>query len=210
MTNFWAPTPNINAYTNLLKAAYPAIKSADQNATVITGGLASADNAPNQIEQLTFLRGIYQAGGKNFFDAVGHHPYSIPAPASSVQPWSGWSKMGDTEVSMRSIMTENGDGAKLIWATEYGAATNGPGAIATRYGYNPLSDPDHADEDWQATFAHEAVAYVKQHPWLGPMMWYSYKDLGTDAGNTENFFGMLRADGSHKPVYDIFRHDLAR
>lgn len=32
---FWAPAPDPVAYTNLLKAAYPAIKAADPNATVV-------------------------------------------------------------------------------------------------------------------------------------------------------------------------------
>ena len=34
--------------------------------------------------------------------------------------------MYGTYPSLRSTMTDNGDGGKKIWATEFGAPTNGP------------------------------------------------------------------------------------
>ena len=49
----------------LLKSAYPAVKAADPSATVVLGGLAGND--------FQLLEGVYQAGGKGSFDAVGVH-----------------------------------------------------------------------------------------------------------------------------------------
>lgn len=208
-SSFWKPTPDASAYAALLKATYPAIKSADVDATVITGGLSSTSSAHGQIEQVDFLKDIYQAGGKDSFDAVGYHPYSAPVLPSTVKSWSGWSRMNETgSKTMRAIMQANGDGAKQVWATEYGAATKGLGSEATRYGYNPLSKPDHTDEQWQSAMASAAIQYTRKNSWMGPLFWYSYQDLGTDSRDNKNFFGLLRADGTHKPAYNTFFTEL--
>ncbi len=62
---FWTGAPNPAAYTQLLKATYPAVKSADPAATVLLGGLTGND--------YEFLEGVYAAGGKGYFDAVAVH-----------------------------------------------------------------------------------------------------------------------------------------
>ena len=41
-------------------------------------------------------------------------------------------------------------------------------------------------------------------PWLGPILWYSYQDAGTTPDTHENFFGLVRFDGSKKPAYSVF------
>jgi len=64
-SGWWAGGPNPAAYTQLLKATYPAVKAADPSATVVLGGLTGND--------FEFLEGVYAAGGKGSFDAVGVH-----------------------------------------------------------------------------------------------------------------------------------------
>jgi hypothetical protein len=101
-------------------------------------------------------------------------------------------------------MIANGDSAKQIWITEFGAPTNGPGALATPTNYNFGANPDHVDETLQASMVTEAVTQYKATPWLGSFFWYSYKDQGTDPNTNENFFGLLLYDGSKKPAYYAF------
>ena len=64
-SGWWAGGPNPAAYTQLLEATYPAVKAADPSATVVLGGLTGND--------FEFLEGVYAAGGKGSFDAVGVH-----------------------------------------------------------------------------------------------------------------------------------------
>ena len=45
LRGFWATGPDPAAYAELPKATYPAVKQADPNATVVTGGLAPAGRA---------------------------------------------------------------------------------------------------------------------------------------------------------------------
>ena len=63
----------------LLQAAYPAIHRADVSATVVSGGLAPhgdlGANPNDPRHPVNFLKAMYAAGAKGFFDALGTHPY---------------------------------------------------------------------------------------------------------------------------------------
>ena len=190
---FWHPKPDVAAYTTLLKAAYTAITTADPTAIVVTGGTSPASTNGTDYSPVDFLKGIYANGGKNYFDAVGHHPYNFPdGGALKVAPWSAWYQMFGTPESLRSVMTANGDAAKKIWMTEYGAPTGG--------------DPNkQVTEQVQAQFVTDAYNLVKTYPWAGPLFWYSYRDNGTSQNTIENFFGLVRNDFSPKPAFDAYR-----
>jgi hypothetical protein len=187
ITNFWE-TPDAAAYTRVLRAAYPAIKSADPTATVITGGTAPAATNGTNIAPVDFLERIYANGGKGYFDAVGHHPYCWPALPGDAKDWSAWYQMYGTATSLRSVMVDNGDGAKQIWGTEFGAPTSGPSG-------------SYISEDAQATTLQRAWSLWSSYSWAGPLMWYAGRDLGTSTTTRENFFGLLRYDYSPKPAY---------
>src|SRR5215207_5001500 len=75
-TRFWATGPNPSEYASLLKAAYPAVKSADPNALVVFGGVSQND--------YTFIEGAYAAGAKGYFDVMAVHPYPGPNPPEPV------------------------------------------------------------------------------------------------------------------------------
>jgi polysaccharide biosynthesis protein PslG len=201
LEGFWQPAPNPLAYTHLLQASYKAIKQIDPASTVITGGLGPLDDSATSIDQLSFLSDIYGDGAKPYFDAVGYHPYSYPALPSYVVSWNSWSTMADLPTSVRSIMAANGDSAKQVWITEYGAPTGGPGALATTTDSNFTAGPDHVSESLQAEMLAQATTQYKETPWMGGFFWYSYQDLGISTANSQNFFGLLRYDGSKKPAY---------
>ena len=206
---FWKPAPNAAAYTDLLKATYSAVKQANPATLVLTGGLGSSDGNGGTIEQREFLKGIYAAGGKNSFDGVAYHPYSFPAMPGTALSWNGWSKITALPSNLRGIMIDQGDEQKPLWLTEYGAPTNGPGALATSSGYDASAGQYFTSEELQAAMAGEAVELNEDYTWSGPLFWYSYKDLGTTTNTMENFFGMYRHDGTKKPVYDALVRAIA-
>lgn len=197
----WAPKPNPAAYTRLLIATYNAIKAKDAQAFVITGGFSPAYTEPGQIAPSEFLNAMYANGAKGYFDAVGHHPYSYPAPPDYNANWTGWVQMKN----LRPIMVAKGDEAKQIWLTEYGAPTGGPGLAASpANNYGADNGAEHVTEALQATMASKAVSLHKSYNWVGPLFWYGYKDLGTDATAMEDFFGLVRHDGTIKPAYNAY------
>ena len=121
-------------YTELLKAAYPAIKALQPNSTVIAGGLspALAPDAPP-----IFVNAMYDSGAKGYFDAMAMHPVRLPDRVGLADPLNGWS---DVEV-VRQIMVDRGDGDKKIWMTELGASTSDPAGRRCQPGR--AGPPDH-------------------------------------------------------------------
>lgn len=177
-------------YTNgILKPAYTAIKSVDSAAMVITGGTASIPSTGNGMYgAVDYINSIYAAGGKGYFDAVGHHPYTYPLLPSNNASYSGWEMM---ESGIRSAMVANGDSAKQVWMTEFGAPTTG--------GSNALTQTQ------QAQMLKEATDIAHATSWMGPIMYYSYQDRGGSTSDTENWFGVVGPNGEHKQVYDTFK-----
>jgi hypothetical protein len=188
----WTPRPNPAVYTQLLKAAYPAIKGADPQATVLTGGTGPAPNDGTQIPPMDFLNAVYANGGGGSFDAVSHHPYTFPAYPGEAQNWSPWYQMYGTSPSLRSLMIAHGDGAKKIWATEFGAPTNGPGG-------------SFVSEAAQANMVTRAIRAWRTYPWAGPLFFFQGRDMGSNTYTRENFFGFLRYDFSPKPSYAAYQ-----
>jgi len=182
----WQPAPNPAAYTADLVAAYSAIKKVDPSAFIISGGLAPGPTYGGNYDPVAFLKAMYADGAKGSFDALGFHPYSYPAPPDTYEAWSGWSQMADTEPSLRSVMTSNGDAHKPIWITEFGAPSGGPGGVGNAA---------------QATAFSQAIAQADKTTWIGAFYIYSWQDRGTDPGNVQDWFGLLTAAGSPKPAY---------
>jgi hypothetical protein len=180
--DFWAPKPDPAAYTADLKAAYSAIKAVNPSAIVLSGGLAPELDSSTSYAPLTFLQDMYADGAQGSFDGVGFHPYSYPVDPDTDIPESAWSQMSLTSPSIRSIMAANGDSAKKIWITEFGAPTSGMSAN--------VSDADQSDELTQA------ISQVKGLSWVGSFYIYTWEDTPNEG------FGILTTDGAHKPAYN--------
>jgi hypothetical protein len=185
------PRPSTAAYTSLLRAAYRGIKRANRRATVVSGGLSPSPNAGGAISPISFLRGIYAHHGGGSFDAVGAHPYCWPAmPGARVQ-WSAWFQLNWTGTSLRSIMRRHGDGAKRIWATEFGAPTWGPAGtfVSLRT---------------QAAMVTRAYELWATYAWAGPLFMFSGRDQGNDASTDQDWYGLLSLTYGAKPAYDAY------
>jgi polysaccharide biosynthesis protein PslG len=197
LSAFFQPRPDVAKYTAMLKGCYARIKAVDPAATVVTGGtapaLACTTSTCATLSPVQFLQGVYANGGGGSFDAVGHHPYSFPYAPSTIADWSAWYQMFGTNPSLRSVMTANGDSAKKIWGTEWGAPTNGP--LGSGF----------VSESVQAAHVTEAYRLFGSYSWAGPLFVYNFHDNGADTSTKENFFGMIRYDWSQKPGYAAYR-----
>ena len=192
IASFWAPSPDVAAYTELLKAAHTAIKTVEPEAVVLGGVTSPAATDGTDYSPVDFLRGIYANGGGDSLDAVSHHPYTWPADPGEAESWSAWWQLYGTNPSLRSVMLDHGDGDKQIWGTEFGAPTNGP----------PGS---HVSEGDQARMISRAYELWGSYSWAGPLFTYQARDIGTSTATRENFFGLLRNDYSQKPAYAAYR-----
>jgi hypothetical protein len=193
LTFFWAPKPDPAGYTALLGPAYDAIKAVDPSSTVISGGLAPAENQSRQeaMKPLTFLDGMYRAGASGKFDAVGYHPYTYPAMPLD-DPGDG--AFVKVTPQLHNTMTKHGDRNKQIWGTEMGAPT--VTGTSTRFVAEYLTKAFKGWNRWSFT---------------GPLIWYGYLDAGTNPTDPEDNFGLVRADFIPKePVLGAFKQAMRR
>jgi hypothetical protein len=100
--------------------------------------------------------------------------------------------MYGTKRSLRSLMISHGDGAKKIWATEFGAPTNGPTGT-------------YVSKATQAKMVTRAYRLFASYRWAGPLFFYSSRDMGSSTQTQENFFGFLTQGFARKPSFTAYR-----
>lgn len=186
IVGFFKPAPDVAAYSQLLRAAYGAIKAVQPNSTVLSGGLAPAENNGTNIDPTTYLSEMYRLGAQAYFDAFNLHPYTYPALPNdpSTAGWNTAMKLWP----MRDIMIAGGDSGKQIWLTEFGAPTGTAANAVT--------------EQVQADTVGIIMDAVLGNSWIGPAYVYSLRDAGTNLADPEQNFGLLRRDFSPKLAYD--------
>jgi polysaccharide biosynthesis protein PslG len=185
----WSPAVDPEAYTEVLKAAYTAIKSADPNATVVAGVLGAVISFGGfTMDPVSFVKAMYADGAKGFFDALSYHPYNYDKTFAEQNP--GFLSPLQMLLGMRQTMLDNGDDLIKIWASEYGLPTS----------LDP--DQDQAYQD-QLDFIRDFLnvwgdgltdAQLRQLPtkyrelaatwkdWIGPAFIYTLRDrLGKEA-----------------------------
>jgi hypothetical protein len=185
LSRFWPTGPDPAKYTELLKAAYPAVKSADPNAKVVFAGPSTND--------YNFIEGAYAAGAKGNFDVMGTHPYSCKSPEavwSTNGRVSQFAYLGYREI--RKSMLARGDD-KPIWFTEFGWGTS--------------SQECGVSEATQADYLTKAFKLAAQDSYVQVAFWYNLRNnyWMHDADDVESQYGLLRTDFSRKPSYDAFK-----
>ncbi|RNL82493.1 T9SS C-terminal target domain-containing protein [Sinomicrobium pectinilyticum] len=104
---FWRPHPDANQYVPLLQAAYEEIKAIDPELQVVVGGLTGWNTE--------YLKAMYEAGAKDYFDIIAVHPYN-EGPDRSLRAKR---VMGE----FKQVMANYGDGDIPIWITEFGTTS---------------------------------------------------------------------------------------
>ncbi|SCX15838.1 beta-galactosidase [Mycolicibacterium fluoranthenivorans] len=187
----WSPTPSAQDYTELLKAAYTAIKAADPEATVVGGVVGSGVSlGTDTINAVDFIEQMYAAGAADYFDALSIHPYGL---ASEFSAGTGTVDSAIEQVeAIRALMDANGDTDKLIWATEYGMPTSGS-----------------YTEAMQSEFLQDFLEAWSTLSGVGPMFIYSLVDQNTGDGNIEDNWGLYTDDWTAKDAAAVLAAWLA-
>jgi polysaccharide biosynthesis protein PslG len=114
-------TVDPDAYTELLAVVYPVVHAANPDIIVLGGALAPTlelDGSPAGLDDLLYLRRMYEAGAGAYFDALAAHAYGL-AFAPEIDPAEDLINFRRVEL-LREIMVEFGDAAKQIYVTEAG------------------------------------------------------------------------------------------
>ena len=110
-------------YAEMLKLAYPAIKTANPRAWVLTGGMTDWSEFP---------RGIYEGGGRDSFDFMNLHTYGVPVLYAFV----------GRGLALYALLKEVGDEGRPIWNTEFGIDA---GNVVNAWGFPHARQPPQDD-----------------------------------------------------------------
>src|SRR4051794_13406074 len=200
---WWAGAPPVDgvakdatAYTALLRASASAVRHADPRAPVILGGLTGND--------FRFLADVYRHGGRGAFDAVAVHTdtaCNLGGPAGYLRDLDGrinqFSFLAYREV--RRTMVANGDARRPIWMTELGWSTTGALCDSGAFAGQKAGGVGEAD---QARFTAQAFHCLRLARYVTHAVVFRLRDGSGDT--PDDRFGLLRADGSAKPAWDVF------
>jgi len=197
----WSPAVDPVAYTNVLKAAYTAIKNADPNATVVAGVLGAVVTAGGlTMDPVTFVQTMYANGAKGFFDALSYHPYNYSKTFAEQNP--GFVSPLQMLLKMRQTMLANGDDLIKIWASEYGLPTslNADQAAAYQNQLKFISDFLNVWGDGltdtqlaQLPAEYQQIA-ASWKDWVGPAFIYSLRDRLGQEMTEQGSFGLYYFD----------------
>lgn len=131
---FWKD-PDPTNYCALLKATYRAVKAIDPSVRVSVGGLAGVP--------LDYIKGLYAAGAKGYFDILSVHPYCQPSrPEGAV----------DVKLeALQSLLAEYDD-SPSIWITEIGWPTPAYKPASCRLIQEALSQIDSQRRAWRTLY----------------------------------------------------------
>jgi len=183
------------AYTALLREGCAQIQAADPVAYVLAAGLApTTEEGPLNLNEVAFLRGLYAAGGRDYFDILAAKPYGF---------WSGPDdRREDVAVLnfsrlalLRQVMVDESDAEKAVWAVELGW-----NALPPDWAGKP--SPWGTDsEELQAQRTVEAIQRAQDEwPWLGVMLLPEFQPNIED-GDPRWGFALVDRDGEPRLLY---------
>jgi len=207
----WGYLPlSASRYIEFLRPAYAAIKAQDPNAIVVSGAPTptGVNDGSIAINDVIYLEQMYQAGMKNYCDAVGVHPsgfanppdakvgYADPPPSHYNHPSFFFR---ETMENYRNVMVRYGDGNKKLWPTEFGWATIENLTPSPAGGYEYAAYNSEAD---QAKYLVRAFEIARGWGWVGPMFVWNLNFAPVSGPADEKAaFGIVRADWSHRPAF---------
>lgn len=175
-------------YMDLLRRAYGSIKAACPSIIVVSGATTPTGNSPVAVDDIDYLRGMYNNGLANYSDAIGVHPsgYGQP-PGITFQDWQSGRYDAPSHVSHRSfyfrstmeesrrVMVQYGDVNKRLWPTEFGWASSQSPYPGYEYSaYNSAQQ--------QAQYTVEAYNMMRDWGWVGvAFLWnlnYTHGEMG--------------------------------
>lgn len=197
-------------YVRLLAAAYRAIKAGCPSMIVVSGApTPTGAPPPLAVDDFTYLERMYQAGLRDYSDAIGAHPsgFNVAPDVRGGQdacnfirqqgslytgpcdsPHHSWSFLSTLE-GYRSIMVRYGDGGKRIWPTEFGWASGWTGAPGYEYANDNTLDE-------QAAWTVRAYQIMKDLGYVGPAFLWNLNYGVSNPGSELAQWGILG-----RPVY---------
>jgi len=170
-------------YLALAKATYPAIKRANADTVVLSGGISDLT-----IETLNngWLAHFFQLGGLAYVDAVSVHTYDFQLKKGDDTP----------EAAIRLL-----DGIEKLARQSTGKLEN---IYVTEMGYPTFAGKGGTSPEVSAAYLARFVLLAASRDYCRGVWWYGLKDQGNEPLNKEHHFGLLLPDLTEKPGARMF------
>ena len=159
-------------YAAILRAAYPAIKRANPLVPVIAGSLVGSNGA--------FLRALYAAGIKGYYDGLAVHFYNLVLASLR---------------SIREVQLANGD-SKPLWLDEFGWSSCYPR-------HRIQEEQACVSTGVQASDITNVFRSLARTPFVAAAVVYDLQNSGREE------FGVLTGSGARKPAFAALSRVLA-
>jgi hypothetical protein len=171
--DYFAGPHKAAAYAQLVRAAYPAVKQADPAVQVLAGSIVGSNGA--------FLRQLYAAGMKGFYDGLSVHFYTLTL--ASIR-------------AIHEVQLANGD-ATPLWLDEFGWTSCWPRRRVEQ-------EQGCVTAATQAQNLRSSIREMSRAPYLAAAIVYKLQD------SPREDFGALSYGGAHKPAFGALREAFDR
>ncbi len=161
-------------YVALARRVYPAIKAANPDAVVLSGGISSYGLARGWVERFIEL------GGLEFVDGLSLHPYNFQERSANTP-----------EAALATV--------DRVHALAVAAGRDLP-IYVTEMGYPAFAGRGGVAPDVAAAYLTRFVLLASARAYVAGVWWYGLRDQGTDPANQEHNFGVLDAAMRVKPT----------
>ncbi len=185
------------AYTRLLQQSYPRINAANPAVQVLAGALAPTQEKAGSsagLNEFDYLSAMYQAGAREYFDALAIHTYGYH-DSPSAEPDPERLNFRRAEL-LRQIMLQHGDQHKPAIITEFGWNDHPRWSGAVR-------------PSQRSAYTVQAFEYAAQHwDWAKNLCLWALRYPADTLSYPDNFT-LISADFTLKPIYYALQ-DYAR
>jgi hypothetical protein len=162
--DYFAGPEKPQRYAGILRAAYPAIKQANPNVPVLAGSLVGSNGV--------FLRALYAAGIKGYYDGLAVHFYTLTLGAVR---------------AIHEVQLANGD-TKPLWLDEFGWSSCWPS-------YKIQQEQPCVTAQTQAQNITDIFRSLARTRYVAAEVLYELQ------GSVTENFGVLSASGTRKPSF---------
>jgi len=203
----WGGKPiNPAQYGLLLKYTSERVKAANPAALIVTAGLAQTTEngvTTNNLNELDFIQGLYDAGAAPYFDILSVMDYGLghsPEDRRVGPDRTNFSRL----LLARDVMVRNNDSQKPIWVSEYGwislpADWKGP--------RGPWGDS--VDEETQARWTIEGLDRMRREwPWVTNVFIWGFRWVERPQERPDDpsrHFEVVDYDFTPRPAYVALR-----
>jgi polysaccharide biosynthesis protein PslG len=170
--DYFAGPDKARRYAAILRAAYPAIKREDPSVPVLAGSLVGYNGV--------FLRALYAAGIKGYYDGIAVHFYSLTL---------------DSLRSFRAVQLASGD-TKPLWLDEFGWSSCWPR-------HRIQAEQACVTPQIQARNITDMFRTLARTPYIAADLLYKLQSSPTES------FGVLTDKGAPKPSFRALANVLA-